>query len=109
MNYPVITMLEEIAKWQRLGMLTPRFACVNEEASDHFSDIRPSIMEICQNPSTTESIFIRGHNYIFICPGTWGLKEEPVSPDHSNCPDVEVAVTADKPAAAYPERTERDG
>lgn len=89
-NYPVMTMLEEIAKWQPLGMLTPRFACVNQEASDHFSDIRPSIMEICRSSRTTESIFIRGHNHIFICPRTWSLQEEPISPDHSNCPDVEA-------------------
>ena len=89
-RFPVITVLEEIAKWQPLGMLRPRFACVNRESSDYFADIRPSIMELCQDPPTTQSIFIRGHNNIFICPSTWSLKEEVFAPDHSNCPEVEA-------------------
>lgn len=81
-------MLEEIGNWRPLGMLTPRFACVNQAASDYFSDIRPSIMEICQNPPTRKSIFIRGQNYIFICPATWTIQEEPISPDHRSCPEI---------------------
>lgn len=68
MAYPVTTMLKDIADWVPVGVLLPRFSCVNKEASDHFLDIRPLIMEICQSDPTKESIFIKGHNHIFICP-----------------------------------------
>ena len=91
-DYPVATVLADMAEWRPLGFLTPRFACVNRESSEHFSDIRPSVMELCRHPPTTESVFLRGHNYIFVCPATWGLVEETKSPDHGNCPDVEGNV-----------------
>ena len=71
MAYPVTTMLKEIADWVPTGVLLPRSSCVNKEASDHFLDIRPTIMEICQPPPTRESIVIKGRNHIFIYPRTW--------------------------------------
>ena len=88
MAYSVSTTLKEIANWVPVGVLLPRFSCVNQEASDHFLDIRPSIMEICQSPQTRESIFIKGHNHIFICPRVWTIDEEPISPDINGCPEV---------------------
>ena len=88
MAYPVATMLKEIANWKPVGVLLPRFSCVNKEASDHFLDIRPSIMEICQASPPRESIFIKGHNHIFLCPIIWTHNEEPISPDKNGCPEV---------------------
>ena len=87
-NYPVTAILRLIANWAPLGVLTPRFACVNQESSDHFSDIQPSIMAICQHLPTRESVFIKGHNHIFICPRIWAYREEPPSPSADNCPSV---------------------
>lgn len=60
MDYPVTTMLKKIGNWEILGILTPRFTCVDQGASDRFSNFRPSIMG--QNSPTRESIFINGDN-----------------------------------------------
>ena len=88
MTYPVAAMLKEIKDWVPIGVLVPRFSCVNQEASDHFLDIKPSTIEICQSSPTGESIFITGHNHIFICPRTWTYDEEPFSPDKNACLEV---------------------
>ncbi len=77
--YPATTMLKDIGDWEPLDMLTPRFSRVIKW---------PSIMEICQRPPTWESISIKGHEYIFNCPRTWNMEEEPVSPDPKNSPEV---------------------
>ena len=88
-GYPVTTMLKDIADLKPLGMLTPKFACVNQRASDYFSRIQPSLLDLCQDPPTRESIVIKGYNNIFICPWTWSFENEPISPDPNNCPPVE--------------------
>ncbi len=33
--YPATTMLKDIGDWEPLGMLTPRFSCVNQVAFDN--------------------------------------------------------------------------
>lgn len=64
-KYPVITMLEDIEQWRPLGILMLRFACVKGDFLAYFSDM-------------------------FIRPATWILKGETVTPDHSDCPDIQA-------------------
>lgn len=76
--YGALNILESIAKWQPLGYLAPRFACVTPQSSTLFPDINPSILSLCEQKAQP-ALFLRGHNYIFICPGTCTWPERPCS------------------------------
>ena len=87
-RYPVTAMLKDIKNLKPLGKLTPKFACVNQQASDFFKEIQPPLLDICRNQPNRESIVVKGLNNIFICPWAWTFENEPVSPDPTNCPTV---------------------
>jgi len=67
--YGAFDILRNIATWQPLGYLTPRFACGTPQISIMFPDIKPSLSSLCDQ-ELQPALFLRGHNYIFICPGT---------------------------------------
>jgi len=80
-----LQILDKIARYEPLGYSTPQFACLTSESVTHFSEITPPIMSMCSN---REALVLKEQNYILICPDTWSLPTEPLSPDHSNCPFV---------------------
>ena len=65
-DYPVTTMLM-IGDSVSLGILKPPFTYVGKGVADLFLDLRLSVMGICQNPPTMESIFISGDNPMGSC------------------------------------------
>ena len=54
MAYPVNRTLKEVEDRVLIGVFMPRFSWVNREVSDHFLDIKPLMIEICQYPPTRE-------------------------------------------------------